>query len=81
MSFDPKCQPAYRFKDINITLSDYLKEQRFRAELLRRQAKDLSLRADQIDEEWGRLEQALVEVEGDANVHDAVRLSELERKK
>lgn len=56
-------QPTYRFKDIAMDLESYLSERKVHALQLRRDAERLTRQAAQIDEEWQRLESALVLVE------------------
>jgi hypothetical protein len=63
---DPELPPTYRFRWSNYQLPDYLNEMRQRADNFRREAKILTMRAEQIDEERGKLENALLEV-SDAN--------------
>ena len=59
---DPEEGPLYRFKWSNWDLDRHIEDRKFAATQLRRQASDLSLRAEQIEEECAKLKTVLFEV-------------------
>ncbi len=55
----------YKFKWSNVDLDDFVEQRKFAATNLRRQAADLTLRADQIDEEIAAWKTALEVPDGE----------------
>ncbi len=62
---DQDPQAVYRFRWTNFELRDFVRGCRDRADILRRDAKILTARAEQIDEEAAAWESALVIADAD----------------